>query len=54
MLSAYFIGMLMTLDILGHVYFIGMLDVWWCKRDQDLAFSALTATCGWEVFLFGW
>lgn len=42
MLSAYFIGVLMT------------LDVWWCKRDQDLAFSALSATYGWEVFLFGW
>lgn len=42
MLSACFIGVLMP------------LDVRWCKRDQDLAFSALTAICGWEVFLFGW
>lgn len=42
MLAAYFVGALMT------------LDVRWCKRDQDLAFSALAAACGWEVFLFGW
>ena len=40
-LSAYFLGVLMT------------LAVRWCKRAQDLAFSALAAACGWGVFRCG-